>query len=227
LEQQPLFDQFNRGNFLGGPWLTKDNGDISWIRLYNDVVGVRPPVFVCPSDGKSEPCCQVDSKGVVVGESHWFNGGTCAATGNYAMCFGTNGPPGTAYSDVKYGNTGAFVYIQAFGTRQFPDGLSNTLFVGEGIETDTFDGALVWNLGYRYSTFRTTRNPINTPPGAGIVSSLYTGRLNAAFQSYHPGGAQFAFGDGHVAMVREEIDQTTYDALATRALGDVPATSNY
>ena len=219
MEQQNLYDQFSFDKFKMGPWVTETSLNTSWIARYEQAIGSRPSVFVCPSDD-AEPCCEVTFDRVVVGNSHALTPDVCAATGNYALSFGTNGPPETNYSFVKQGNTGAFVYLTRFREPEFTDGLTATIFVGEAIETSTINGAIVWSLGYRYSSLRTTLNPINTPPGEGIVSTLYSRRFNAAFQSQHPGGAQFLFGDGHVSLLLESIDLDTYDALATRAGGE-------
>ena len=40
---------------------------------------------------------------------------------------------------------------------------------------------------------------------------------NCAFASKHPGGANFAFGDGHVEFMSDSIDLDTYQWLSTRA----------
>ena len=40
------------------------------------------------------------------------------------------------------------------------------------------------------------------------------------FSSHHPGGAQVAFGDGHVSIIAETIDATVWSALGTRAHGE-------
>ena len=39
------------------------------------------------------------------------------------------------------------------------------------------------------------------------------------FGSYHPGGGNFAFGDGHVRFLGETIDPATYQQLGHRADG--------
>ena len=39
-------------------------------------------------------------------------------------------------------------------------------------------------------------------------------------RSHHPGGAQFAFADGHVRFLSETIDQAVLEALASRAGGE-------
>lgn len=221
LEEEALFEQFSQDNFDGGPWVTKEGGDVAWLPRYADAIAARPGAFVCPSDD-SLPCCEVSPDAVIVGESHFLSrSATCAATGNYALCAGTNGPPGTFWGATKHDNTGAFVYVQRFAPRKFTDGLATTIFVGEAIETHTLNNALVWNLGYRHSSLRSTVNPINTPPGFPIYSNLYNRRMNAAFQSQHAGGAQFVFGDAHVELINESISQAAYEALATRAGADL------
>ena len=220
IEQQPLYDQFAVDRFKGGPWLTQSGGSISWIATYEEALAQRPEVFVCSSDN-SEACCEIYD-GVVVGMSHTFPSGKRAATGNYALSMGTNGPSyGTTYSNVKYGNNGAYLYVKALQPRDFLDGLNGTIFVGETCKTHYRDSELVWSLGYRHSSLRSTENPINTPPGEGSVLNLYDRKFNAAFGSKHPGGAQFAFGDGHVSFLSENIDLTTYRAMSTRDGGEV------
>ena len=66
-------------------------------------------------------------------------------------------------------------------------------------------------------TMRSTDNPLNTPPGKGVVVDLYGYKANGAFGSKHPGGANFAFGDGHVEFLSENINLPLYRALSTRA----------
>jgi len=223
LEQQALYDLFNGDRFKGGPWLTQSGGNTAWISDYEEAIAQRPSVFVCPSD-TAEPCCEVydDGEGpIVVGKSHWFIDGKCAATGNYALCMGTKGPSyGTSYANVKYGNNGAFLYIKELKPRDFGDGLNSTIFLGETYLTHQRNSELVWSLGYRHSSLRSTENPVNTPIGEGSTLNLYNRVFNAAFGSKHPGGAQFAFGDGHVSFLGEDIDLNAYRALSTRDKGD-------
>ncbi len=97
------------------------------------------------------------------------------------------------------------------------DGASNTLFIGE-----------------RYRNKATNRNfiYIGTPHGqdeharwsgsTGIqLNSLDTGTAGfAGFHSAHPGGAQFALGDGSVKMLNENIDRYIYACLGTRNGGE-------
>jgi prepilin-type N-terminal cleavage/methylation domain-containing protein/prepilin-type processing-associated H-X9-DG protein len=233
LEEQVLFNQFALDNFVGAPWHTETSpGSTAWIARYVEALKARPAVFVCPTDNP-DLCCQTfGSNNTIVGESQFLRGTRagsldCAATGNYAFNLGTEGPPDPGWAN-KINNTGAFVYIKKFGVREYTDGTSKTLFVGEATDTATPNGAIVWSLGYRFSTLRTTANPLNTLPGKGsFVSTLYSPAIqNGAFSSRHAGGAQFVFGDGHVAMLSENIDHlNVYRPLSTRRKGEsIPGT---
>jgi prepilin-type N-terminal cleavage/methylation domain-containing protein/prepilin-type processing-associated H-X9-DG protein len=48
-----------------------------------------------------------------------------------------------------------------------------------------------------------------------------------AFQSYHPGGCNFAFGDGSVKFLKQTIYTGTYMSLGTRAGGEVISSDQY
>ena len=51
--------------------------------------------------------------------------------------------------------------------------------------------------------------------------------VNYAFKSYHPGGANFAFADGSVRFIKQSINPKTYNALGTRAKGEVISSDQY
>ena len=48
-----------------------------------------------------------------------------------------------------------------------------------------------------------------------------------AFRSNHPGGANFAFADGSVKFVKQTVNDQTYQALGTRAGGEVISADQY
>jgi prepilin-type processing-associated H-X9-DG protein len=62
--------------------------------------------------------------------------------------------------------------------------------------------------------------PSNPSNRAGEPSTLSDGS-NGAFASRHPGGANFAFGDGHVEFLDENVSLFVYRSLATRSNGEV------
>jgi prepilin-type processing-associated H-X9-DG protein len=69
-------------------------------------------------------------------------------------------------------------------------------------------------------TLRSTSNPLNIWPGESIYMVNYDLKVNGAFASRHPGGANFAFGDGHVVFINENIAMFVYQALSTRDGGE-------
>jgi prepilin-type processing-associated H-X9-DG protein len=117
------------------------------------------------------------------------------------------------------------------------DGTSSTLFVGEKLN-DGLD--LGWASGTRAS-LRNTGSGMNfSRPGTGVsraapASALpgtatfgnddQAGASNHAyvggFSSRHPGGGNFAFGDGSVKFIKNSIGISVFQHLANRADGEV------
>ncbi|HMO84171.1 MAG TPA: DUF1559 domain-containing protein, partial [Lacipirellulaceae bacterium] len=199
LEQQALFDQLAVDR--GGLWNRNIDALNTW---YNDPakadgIRQRPDVFVCPSDS-SEPI-SVQYRPAL------------AATGSYALVQGTRGPR-SPRAVSKYDNDGLFQYVIVRALREVVDGLSNTLLVGEVILSDTWESSNTWTYARQNAdALRTTDYPLNTPPGAGYGYE----RQDGAFGSEHPGGAVFAFADGRVAFLTNDIDPAAYRALSTFA----------
>ena len=48
-----------------------------------------------------------------------------------------------------------------------------------------------------------------------------------AFRSNHPGGANFAMGDGSVKFIKSTVNDQAYQALGTRAGGEVTSADSY
>jgi prepilin-type N-terminal cleavage/methylation domain-containing protein/prepilin-type processing-associated H-X9-DG protein len=198
LELQQLYDQMgwqmgslNPSNCGLGPSTTAWRTTIPNVA---EVLLTRPSVFVCPSS-TDRPS---------VGE--W-------ATGSYALSHGSNGPSQGIGAAVKV-NNGLFVYIEAYKVADCLDGLSNTFAVGEVVGADLAGGENRWMIAGRHvDSLRTTDNPLNTPVGTGVVY----GGANGAFASRHPGGGQFALGDGSVRFVSDNIDLAVYRAASTRS----------
>ncbi len=62
--------------------------------------------------------------------------------------------------------------------------------------------------------------PILTPVAINATN------WNEAY-SFHPGGANFLFADGHVQFIRENVKIATFAALVTRTAGETPNSSDY
>ena len=202
LEQQGLYDQLAVD--VGGLW-NRDVQDLDWydIQSKHDAVKQHLSVYWCPS----EPANQMSMVYYPVK----------AATATYALCNGSLGPESPNYI-TKYQNNGAFVYRRQFKLRDFFDGLSNTMLVGEVIQPDVRESSNIWNYAVaNVDSLRSTSNPLNTAPGDGMTFELH----NGAFASRHPGGASFAFGDGSVRFVRDDISLYIYQGLSTIAAGEM------
>ncbi len=99
------------------------------------------------------------------------------------------------------------------------DGTSNTFLAGEsdfmprGVPST--DMGAVWAygyIGYSWGTSNRKLNDHNIPTTAGTYG---------CFRSQHPGGVEFALTDGSVRFVTETIDHSVYQAVSTRAGGEV------
>ncbi len=195
LEATQLYEQFDLDDIVWGPTTT-------WPTKNKAAVEARPAFFLCPSD---------TSKPFVVAQ------GLNAATSSYAFVHGTIGPSSGISTTMKIYNTGPFNYKTPYKITDIVDGLSNTIFVGEVLDSHTAESMNIWTQAGRHlSSLRTAENAINTPPGTGITTAPYGVQLNGAFGSKHVGGAHFLFGDGHVSMLNENLSLTIYRALATR-----------
>jgi len=229
LDSEPLYSSFQPFFTKGAVYpATKDSSTSGWNTppaaqpLLNALL-VRPPVFVCPSDHATaanlilNPPTVTSSYALVMGE----------LGANPVVVPGTSGNttlPAATELQQKYQNNGPFVYNLPRRSADVHDGLSNTMFVGE-----TTDGQLPatmnsWVLSVAYlSSMRSTNNPLNAPPGSGTVAITNNGlsglpsSATGAFASRHPAGANFAFGDGHVRYLSNQVDLATYQALSTIA----------
>jgi prepilin-type N-terminal cleavage/methylation domain-containing protein/prepilin-type processing-associated H-X9-DG protein len=223
LEEQALYDSID---FTVGPWnaRTPDNScerdpAANTHGTNQKLVSTQLTVMNCPSDRKL-PYAEWNDKQ--------------EATGSYAFCAGTKGPSCATRNTAKYrkppvgaGLDGAFSYLQGsdrrgIALRLISDGTSKTYFFGETVDGHVRETRNRWTAAGRYvDTFRTTENPINTPVGIGAFEYAGDGYVTTGcFASRHPGGAQFAFGDGRVEFVSEDIAIGIYQAAATRAGAD-------
>lgn len=213
IEEHALYDQLHVEDIaiwgVNAAWFTNTDVQAALLKA--------PDVFLCPSDSNRQP---------VADYKHEVPTRTDVVPSSYALSMGTMGSPETS-NVVKFENNGVFIYAKQFKISQIPDGLSKTFFVGESTEGHRAESSCIWSNGSRGNLLRTTLNPLNIPiefdAGTGNMMNNPPGgtnpggRMNSAFRSNHPGGANFGFGDGHIAFVTDEVDLNTYRWLSTRA----------
>lgn len=144
-------------------------------------------------------------------------------------------------------NNGVLFLNSRITAADVSDGLSQTLFLGE----IPFPTNLGWMSGSR-STLRNTGHPINRVdvqrlegvqrPATwasgetsliGLERAIDEGELQApllfvgGFGSNHPGGSNFAFGDGSARYLKETIDPFVLRCLGNRLDGEAIDDSEY
>jgi prepilin-type processing-associated H-X9-DG protein len=122
---------------------------------------------------------------------------------HFTAVFGTTNTGGYYTGDIRP-QTGAFTYPTLNGPPDRTGQYINAVFCNCGstncIPTDWLD-----------------------PKCAAAVQKL--GQF--AFRSFHPGGANFAMSDGSVRFIKQTINNLSYQALGTRAGGEVISADSY
>jgi len=124
-------------------------------------------------------------------------------------------------------NHGVFFLNSAVRYDQISDGTTHTIFIGERVSERQQDQDLGWMSGTRW-TLRNTGEAINlsrrrlqkSHQGGPTDDTATDGAVVVGgFASYHPGGANFAFGDGHVSFLPETIEIEALQQYGHRADG--------
>jgi hypothetical protein len=180
-------------------------------------------VFVCPSDSSSETMQGMTSKLGFVFDQDWSTSaagaGFFTATANYVANFGHMrfGACSTCALASNRPNTGAMHRNSSYRVAHVTDGLSNTFLIGErdqegaggtwvGVQNGTGSGPKGANYvgGNVYmkpnDLVRTATQAAGGGGAEGTITPIY------GFSSKHPGGTQFALGDGKVTFLSENID---------------------
>jgi prepilin-type N-terminal cleavage/methylation domain-containing protein len=107
-----------------------------------------------------------------------------------------------------------------FTTSDIPDGMSNTIFIGEKHVIPSGFGRRAANDSSTYNNDNLETFGRIAGPGAGLVLDPQDS-ANLQFGSYHRGLCQFVFGDGSVRALATSIDTTVLGNLACRNDGNI------
>ena len=140
--------------------------------------------------------------------------GVAGVPGDYAANIGTTGVDYTQTS--QFGDVppnGAFRAFKGLGAKEFIDGLSNTILVGEKHVPDTKFFEFPWDCGMFDG-----HNPVcNTRCGGpGFPLAYKREDRGWKFGSYHSGLCQFVFCDGSVHTLNSRIPEVTLGLLCQR-----------
>ena len=175
--------------------------------------------LLCPSFAGSLAADQYDvGEGIVTN----YNGVTGSSKQGHGYTrLASEAVCGTFFDD------GLFYPESRVRMRDISDGTSNTLAIGERTYTlrmwtrgASYFGSLADPTRFCVASAKNVTWPINSDEQAVCYQPCTLGRTckfnDLFFGSQHPGGAQFAFADGSVRFVEDEIEMATYRGLATR-----------
>jgi len=187
------------------------NFDLYFSHVGNTTVGRQKLAqLLCPSDPNDNP------KNTT---------GTSAYLMPHAYVVSMGAAPG-----VTAARDGMFACNTVYRTRDIRDGTSQTLMLGHVLEkgdscSKNNSAGFWWT--YMGSSFFGTCWPINNRYGACAAGQYSFSAGCDPAQSLHEGGAFFSFADGAVRFLTENIDQTTYMALSTRANNEIVDDEDY
>jgi len=217
--------------------------DRRWIDSANMVIGfakLQPQVYMCPSD--------VEVRGRALHGSHGRANYVLCFGKDWVfpppmpVYQPQNRPPGADPDDLE--NGGAFRYESGRLMRDFRDGTSNTATVSEvrdGADDEyaangnpaDYRGVWFWPfVGAMYLHKETPNSSVEDcirwyqcpdlpQQVAPCNANCNEQEANSAARSYHPGGVNTLFGDGHVTFISDSIDLATWQSLATIDDGDL------
>lgn len=209
VEQTALYDQIDVGASI----------------QTNAAVAEHPlELFNCPSDGDSG----------LIGQRADVPEDWQLASTNYKACSGSNWywgefarsePTGRFAGSTDGQSEGNGIICEARDKpvitrlRDITDGTTNTFAVGE-----TIVGWTKWAWWYsNNATIGNCATPLNLlhDDDRDPIGNIHDWTYSCGFMSRHPGGANFAMVDGSVRFVSEEVNLSTYRALATIQGGEV------
>jgi prepilin-type N-terminal cleavage/methylation domain-containing protein/prepilin-type processing-associated H-X9-DG protein len=188
-------------------------------------------IFSCPTDAYFRASFTVADSSTSASQ---LGGPICdVASSSYVGVFGTGDPSDIPGRD--FGN-GSFFRNQSVRLRDYLDGTSNTIAVGErsqNLSRATWTGAVT--KAAVPITVLQAENGLD-PEGGDALVVAHTGELDGPnsipahadqFWSLHPAGAMFLFADGSVRPIKARRPLPIFQALATRAGSEIVSDGEY
>jgi prepilin-type N-terminal cleavage/methylation domain-containing protein/prepilin-type processing-associated H-X9-DG protein len=243
LEESALFDQFKP--YLDQKWYSVKQGLNRNDPTLRAALASQPTVLRCPSDQFPGPRNDQFpySSGTHVDSPAWTVAVTCykGNAGDTAYDKSDDLPPfntplGYWSGGPEYASVGQKMdchYARdCFGImwrtsyarggvkiKEITDGSSHTFLVGEASPVDGISVAWVSECDWATAGIQINWDWRSFPScvSNGNPSCYWNMR---GFRSSHPGGVQFAFADGSVRFIPDNIDHPVYRALSTRKKGE-------
>jgi len=195
IEQSALYNSISEVGGFDSNWTTISEMTTASATVPTPYSRVILNPYICPSDPM---------------------GGINTDVGNYGKSNYTGVAGNTYKSSTSAKPTGSFYDNSNVRFRDYRDGLSNTIIIGER-GTEGAKNGTIWIGNYSDGAYY-TQNAITS-------ASAYYGINGTAgswnFTSSHTGGVHFLLGDGSVRFLSENIDLNTYRDLGYIADGKV------
>ena len=243
IEEELLYDRLAVG--MNGAWRTQSGLNLDQPG-FRDAVATQPRVLVCPSEKYAGPRNDQHpyNDPAEVENPFWMVATTCYKGNAGDSAFETSddsppfdSPPGYWSGNLQYPKSSCYNSIEGFGVlwrysyfrggvklSDVTDGTTKTLLIGEtspeGNSSAAFSSDGDWaitgvQLNFDWTKCEACRD------GSGSLNSGVCWPIMRGFRSDHPGGVQFAFVDGSVHFISDNINHPTLRALSTRARGEV------
>lgn len=170
--------------------------------------------------------------------------GETGAPGSYVISTGSTNSFAPNHSALFGSAThnGAIIHPK-YGATTIPkisgaDGTANTFLIGEtnyGLtnlswtppcKTTSRGGQTRWAVAYPGVVWASTAAPLNSPLQEPLEFGVFPSGAES-FRSDHSGGAHFAFVDGSVRFITDDVNLMLYKAMATRDGGETIDKSNF
>jgi prepilin-type N-terminal cleavage/methylation domain-containing protein/prepilin-type processing-associated H-X9-DG protein len=180
-------------------------------QAFHPTIATPVPLYYCPSDGRGD----------VTGQ-----GGTTLGQESAGLTWYVGVTGATYTGAVPAGEGGVFDPPARVRVTDVTDGTSNTLMIGE--RPPAADLVFGWWSYSDYDNLLGTKNYLSLYPNCPLPGLFSPGVVTdncstTKFYSLHPGGANWAFGDGSVRFLPYSAQAATIP-LATRAGGEIPPT---